>query len=171
MRRRKSIKILSWVIPIGSISLALNTGCKSSKEKSEFAESKLFNSGEWILLNTIVDIIIPKTDTPSATEVGVPARIEMILLNNHPSKIRQKFLNGLQFIENQCFQNFLKASKECSENEISQILNLVIQHNEKGSDFDIHPFYPLLKGLTVSSFFSSKEMVIFFQNKKHDYLF
>ena len=170
MKRRQSIRILGWSIPLTGISLVSGIGCNTS-ENPLAANSQLFSSEQWSLLHRIVDIIIPKTDTPSATEVGVPKRIEELLINNHLAKTRQQFINGLQFIENQCLTRYQKNSEQCKINEIAEILNLIIQNNQTGTSLDIHPFYPLLKGLTVSAFFTSKEMNNYFNIKKQEYKF
>ena len=167
MRRRKYIKLFGIGLPILGLTLPTLTmsGCGQST-KAFYEGSKLFSYSEWQLLSRLVDIIIPTTDSPSATQVGVPERIEKLLTNNYSADMRSVLLKGLEFFINQCVSQFGKPFDECDDAQLSDILNLIIANTSTGTVLDSHPFYPLLKGLTVSAFFTSKTMVLYFREKE-----
>jgi hypothetical protein len=51
------------------------------------------------LVGAIADTILPRTDTPSATDVGVPAFIDVIVGENFGDAQRASFLSGLDALE------------------------------------------------------------------------
>src|SRR5258708_2584180 len=50
------------------------------------------------LVASLADAIIPRTDTPSATDVGVPAFIDVIVAEYYGDEERAVFLSGLDLI-------------------------------------------------------------------------
>jgi len=51
------------------------------------------------LIGTIADTILPRTDTPSATDVGVPAFVNVIVSENYTDTDRTAFVTGLEAID------------------------------------------------------------------------
>src|SRR5690242_7173287 len=47
------------------------------------------------LVGVIADTILPRTDSPSATDVGVPAFIDVVVSENYSHAERTAFLSGL----------------------------------------------------------------------------
>ena len=50
------------------------------------------------LVAALADAIIPRTDTPGATDVGVPAFIDVIVAEFYDDDVRATFLSGLDLI-------------------------------------------------------------------------
>jgi hypothetical protein len=50
------------------------------------------------LIGLIADTILPRTDSPSATDVGVPAFVDVIVTENYTDSDRASFLAGLDAI-------------------------------------------------------------------------
>src|SRR5512140_418491 len=53
------------------------------------------------LVGAIADTIIPRTDTPGATDVAVPAFVNVIVSENYTDAERAAFVAGLDAIETQ----------------------------------------------------------------------
>src|SRR5438105_5008409 len=53
------------------------------------------------LVGSIADTIIPRTDSPSASDVGVPAFVDVIVSENYSETNRMGFLAGLEVLETQ----------------------------------------------------------------------
>ncbi len=51
------------------------------------------------LVGAIADTILPRTDSPSATDVGVPAFVDVIVSENYTDDERAAFLAGLDAID------------------------------------------------------------------------
>jgi hypothetical protein len=57
------------------------------------------SSAQRSLVDAIADAIIPRTDTPGATDVGVPDWVELIVAEYYNDAERSEFLSGLEAIE------------------------------------------------------------------------
>ena len=53
------------------------------------------------VVGAIADTVIPRTDSPGATDVGVPAFVDVIISENYSDSNRTNFLAGLQSLEAQ----------------------------------------------------------------------
>lgn len=77
---------------------ALMSGCNLDGNSSKGASAYLTSDLE-SLLNELVDIILPKTATPSATEVGVPGFIHTIMTECTTQADRGAFVVGLKQLD------------------------------------------------------------------------
>ena len=62
------------------------------KLKSGYAP-QLFNTTQFEFLTALADTILPKTDSPSASEVGVPGTIDGVVFEVYPNK-GQNYMRG-----------------------------------------------------------------------------
>jgi hypothetical protein len=51
------------------------------------------------LVGAIADVVLPRTDSPSATDVGVPAFINVIVSENYSTDERTAFMSGLDALD------------------------------------------------------------------------
>ena len=96
MNRREVLERVAWLMG-GAIStpavLAVLNGC--SRKPGTSAPLAL-DEQQRALIAELAGIIIPRTDTPGAQDVGVPAFIEAMLQDAFEDEDRQFFLSGLQ---------------------------------------------------------------------------
>ncbi len=71
------------------------SGCKADPAAASAASNYLDPSAE-ALVAELCDIILPKTNTPSATEAGVPNFIHIIMVECTPEAEREAFARGLK---------------------------------------------------------------------------
>jgi hypothetical protein len=92
------------------------------------------------LIGAIADIIIPRTESPSATDVGVPAFIDVIVSEQYSDAEREAFVAGL-------------GGLSASEAAIDAI--------EKAADRRAEPqrTYWRLKGLILHGYFTSERVM------------
>ena len=57
------------------------------------------SSAQLSLVSVMADAIIPRTDTPGATDVGVPDWVDLIVAEYYNDAERSEFLSGLEAIE------------------------------------------------------------------------
>ncbi|WP_082859425.1 gluconate 2-dehydrogenase subunit 3 family protein [Microbulbifer sp. Q7] len=67
---------------------------------------------EWKLVGEVSDIIIPPTDTPSASQAGVPGYIDFYLSEFLEPKASKVFVEGLRSLWGQSIPDFLALSEE-----------------------------------------------------------
>lgn len=97
MHRRQALARLSLLVG-GAISAptlsAFLSGCKPPSATGSFQPSTLVED-EFTLIGTLVDIILPETDTPGALAAGVDRYIDEVLTDVVASGDRERFLAGL----------------------------------------------------------------------------
>lgn len=59
------------------------------------APGQLLAENQFALVSEITEIMIPRTDTPGARDVGVPAFVDDMLANVYSADAQQRFLGGL----------------------------------------------------------------------------
>lgn len=109
------------------------------------------------LVGAIADTIIPRTDTPSATDVGVPAFVDVIVTENYGDAERATFLAGLDAIEAQ-----LKSTGGAPFVDLAPSARAAaIETIETASDRRSEPnrTYWRLKGLIVHGYFTSEPVM------------
>ncbi len=98
---------------------------------------------EW--LKPLVDAIIPRTDTPGASDVGVPLYIDRRLSAN--PELAERFRSGMAALEADAQSQYGAAFPALTS---QQHIALLAQRTETA-------FFRLVKGLTVDGYYSSKE--------------
>jgi Gluconate 2-dehydrogenase subunit 3 len=99
---------------------------------------KVFDTEQMKTVAGLVDLIIPRTDTPGASDARVHEYIDRALSRSAPRKTR--FLAGLQELKDSNFDTLAADEKIARLNAISGT-----------------PFFKLLKDLTVDGYYTSKE--------------
>ncbi|SEB36358.1 Gluconate 2-dehydrogenase subunit 3 [Tenacibaculum sp. MAR_2009_124] len=134
MNRREVLKGLG--LSIGTLlvtptALSLLQSC--AKEEKISWVPKFFTVEEVPLLNTIVDVILPKTeDSPSATEVNVPQFIDRYVAEVYEEKDQKLYRKGFESIV-----NIFKGTKESinffnvKEAEVEDVLAKVLKKTEE----------------------------------------
>src|SRR5690349_12607687 len=97
------------------------------------------------LIGSIADTILPRTDTPSATDVGVPAFINVIVSENYTETDRLAFVTGLDAID-----AHMKAN---ADNGIATLETLTERRTEPART------YWRLKGLIIHGYFTSEPVM------------
>ncbi|WP_332732513.1 gluconate 2-dehydrogenase subunit 3 family protein [Flavihumibacter sp.] len=176
MDRRKSIK----AIALGSLSAGmLLDACKDTDKKDavktadasagpkidrmkeeeehykKITAEKFFTDHEMATITILADIIIPKDEVSgSASEAGVPDFIEFIVkdMPYHQTPMR----GGLRWLDMQCFRQFDKSFKDCSEEQRIAMVDQIAypQKAAPGMQQGV-AFFNLMRDLTASGFYTS----------------
>lgn len=100
MKRREILRYTAYFTgaaisaPVAS---ALLSGCKAdSAEVAEAYVPGFFNEQEYAYVSRLADTMLPKTDTPGALDVGVPATIDKMVGEVYSAENQQKFREGLK---------------------------------------------------------------------------
>ncbi len=150
MDRREVIKSVSLMLG-GVFSaptlLAMDNWEKEIKANKHSSVFNLSNTQQKIVAE-IAEMIIPKTDTVGAKEVGVPAFIEMMLRDCYKEAEHQSFLEGITSMERVKFL-------ELNSDEKRGVLKLLEQESKKMTG-KTTPFWRLMKELTLLGYFTSE---------------
>jgi gluconate 2-dehydrogenase gamma chain len=115
------------------------------------------NDAQMALVRAIADTIIPRTETPSATDVGVHQFVDVIVAEHASEADRTKFLTGLDAIDARAVRESNVVFAELSP----EARGTLIQSLEAGPrDAEPAQTYWRLKGLVVHGYFTSQPVMV-----------
>jgi gluconate 2-dehydrogenase gamma chain len=94
MNRRELLR--RAVVLVGGVGLGSATLELLARED---AAKQVFSASQYALLKEVVDIIIPRTDTPGAVDAGVPALFDSVMRNWASHERQEQFRALLQQID------------------------------------------------------------------------
>jgi hypothetical protein len=116
-----------------------------------------FSPGQLTLIGAIADTILPRTETPSATDVRVPAFVGVIVSENYTDSARAAFLAGLSALESELRGDggapFVQLDAEHRAVAIGAIERLRDRRAEPANT------YWRLKSLIVHGYFTSEPVM------------
>jgi gluconate 2-dehydrogenase gamma chain len=168
MNRRELLQRVAMLMG-GAISapavLAVLNGC--SPKPGASWQPLFLSKEEGAVVEAVADLIIPRTDTPGAREIGVPAFIDVILKDVYPTEDQARFVSSLKDFDAGAQRAHGKAFLELQPAE--QLSYLQQAHDaaaaaEKKQDAarDVpaaqrkRPFVLMMKELTLLGFFTSQ---------------
>ena len=120
------------------------------------------------LVGAIADTIIPRTDSPSATDVAVPAFVDVIVSENYSDAERTAFLSGLTTLNTWSptapaagdttvqAGHPSRAFVDLSSEERGAVVN-AIEHAPSRRDEPMRTYWRL-KGLVIHGYFTSERV-------------
>lgn len=169
MNRREAIQkatlALGYAISAPALSAVLN-GCKPTPELTY--EPVFFNVGQARLIGEVCEVLLPRTDTPGAKDVGVPAFIDKLLKEVYPQADQESFIAGVVAFDEDAKKTYGDRFNDCSPEQQKE---LVKKHHDaayatkvdgaSGSFWDAakkneRPFILKVKELTLLGFFTSE---------------
>lgn len=143
------------------------------------ARASVFDKTEREMIEILVELIIPTTDTPGAAKAGVGGFIDTMVTDWYTDQERQRFIKGLGLLDDHCLLSFNQNFLSCSENqriatleEAEQNLLGVISDRQTGNKARRIPatepgpwndlpkggaeFFEALKQLTILGYYTSE---------------
>lgn len=126
-----------------------------ANESSQLKAGKLFSQPQMMMLHDICDVVLPKTDTPSAAELDVHGFLDHQIFTCYGADIHQLGLSTVEKIEKQSLKHFDKPFVALSRAEQTQFL-VDLEAGKLGfNQQDIEQFKGL-KSLIVFGFFTTE---------------
>jgi len=161
MDRREALRRTALIMG-GAVSASTIMGVlKGCKAKPTIDWKPVFlTEDQGILVSQVAEIILPKTDTPGAKDVGVPGFIDLMVKDVYTKEEQDRFMSGLQAFDEAC-----KTAQGSSFNDLdeeAQTAFVIKVHGEavaeqKGENKPEHrPFILTMKELTMLGFFTSE---------------
>ena len=150
MKRREILKYTAWVTGAAvaaPFATVLLSGCQTDVANQADYKAAFFNNDEWTLIRELVDTIIPKTDSPSASEVGVHQMLDHMLANVYHADDVKAYRENINHVF-----NFLK-----DKDDVVEACNFLISKKEP---FDQKAFdaFMDLRQQTIGSYLSTEEI-------------
>ncbi len=152
MKRRDVIKYTALMTGAAvSLPLALSlSSCQPEIDVAQNYDPIFFSKGDFDLLKKIVDVILPETDSPSASSVGVHSMIDDMVANAYDKEAQDEYKLG---------STSLLGHLSSSDDLKSAVFAL-----EETSDENLSEAYRSLKQQTVAYYLSTKEIGTQFLN-------
>jgi hypothetical protein len=112
-----------------------------------------FSATDFGLLVCLTDLIIPRTDTPGASDAGVPLRIDRLTADN--PAYQTAFRQGFDYLNLQAKPNG-KTFVELTKVEQVSVLNGM----SLSSDSVQSQFFKLVKNLTIEGYYATLEGLV-----------
>jgi hypothetical protein len=121
-------------------------------EKSpETRTPQVFHGRDYETIAAVCELIIPRTDTPGAIDVGVPWRIDQAI--QRQPEWKPLYENGLRYLNSAAKEHgekdFLSAPKQ------TQVAILTVMSN--GGASEQHDFFQSIKGLTIEWYYNTEQ--------------
>ena len=166
MNRRELLQRVAWLMG-GTISapavLAVLNGC--SPKPSAGWHPLFLSQQEGAIVEEVAELIMPRTDTPGARDVGVPAFIDVILKDVYPAEDQARFVSGLKDFDSDAQRAHGKPFLELKPEQRLAFLQKthdVAAVAEQTQFQDVlpadreRPFVLMMKELTLLGFFTSQ---------------
>ncbi len=124
-----------------------------------------------MIVAEVAEMIIPKTTTPGAKDVGAPAFVVMMLQDCYKAPEQKSFVEGLENLERKQFLNQnaeqkMAVLKQVEMDSIEEMKAYQVQQTKMGDNEDREqmaaqakglPFWRLIKELTMLGYFTSEQ--------------
>lgn len=156
MQRREVLQLLGGtaLLPFlpRSPELALRLG-QAAHRAARSGVLECLTAGQAELVTTVADLILPRTDTPGASDVGVTAFIDHMLAAWYRAHEREPFLAGLAEIDRRADGRFVSLPAD------RQVALLTALDSGKGEPGSAEATFARLKSLTLYGYFTSEQVV------------
>lgn len=118
MKRREILKytaLMTGAAVSAPLLSSILSGCTISNESLSNFQAQFFSKEDFKLVTNMVDVILPKTDSPSASEVGVDQTIDTIINQVYKEEDQQTYANGfsslVEYLKNEDFEGSTEDEK------------------------------------------------------------
>ncbi|MGD1080966.1 MAG: gluconate 2-dehydrogenase subunit 3 family protein [Candidatus Sulfotelmatobacter sp.] len=134
------------------------------------AALRSLNAHQDVTVKAMAELILPRTETPGAIDVGVSEFIDLMLTEWYDESDRTRFLNGLAEVDLRTNALFGKNFVEASSDQQAEILTWLGEKMTADADAmaarrrqrrgssqgSSASFYPMLRRLTLTAYYTSE---------------
>ncbi len=160
MDRREALQraglVLGYAISAPVLAGIMN-GCKAAPELTY--KPVFFTEDQARIVGEVAEIIIPKTDTPGAKDVGVPPFMDKLIKECYKKEDQDRFIAGLTAFDEEAKKaygdSFIDLDHAKQEEHVKKTHDAALDATKKG-EMKERPFILMAKELTVVGFFTSE---------------
>lgn len=161
MDRREALKRTAFLMG-GVVSAPAIMGIlKGCSPKPSIEWKPVFLTGDQgVIVSEVAEIIIPKTNTPGAKDVGVPAFIDQVLKEVYAKEDQDRFTQGLQEFDEGAKKAygdaFLDLKADQQKEYVKKVHDEAVKAERSTQPAPKRPFILTMKELTMLGFFTSE---------------
>jgi hypothetical protein len=171
MNRREALRLLAAGAAIPFVNHPMRAAMREARALVDARPTAhTLNAHQQTTVRMMAELILPKTDTPGATDVGATQFIDLMLAEWYDDAERTVFLNGLADVDSRARSLFNKDFVDGSPLEQADILTALgermTEEIVKLSDqprrgrgaapSPTHNFYAMLRRLTLTAYYTSE---------------
>jgi len=163
MNRREALQQVAWLMG-GAISapalLGLLNGCTAKQAVGW--KPVLLTDEQGALVAEVAEIMIPRTDTPGAKDVGIPSFIDLMLKDAYPKEDQARFIAGLKQFDAQAHEQYGRGFMQLDPAQRSALVQtandsaVAAERSNPGTAALPRPFVLMTKELTLLGYFTSQ---------------
>lgn len=152
---RKTAMLMGAAVSATAFAGLMN-GCKATPDLNY--KPVFFNEDQARLVSELAGVIIPKTDTPGAKEVGVPNFIDKMVNECYKKEDQDRFLAGLATFDEEAKKAYGDSFIYCKpEDQLAFVKKINEQAiTESKQNPGPRPFFLMAKELTLLGYFTSE---------------
>lgn len=152
---RKTAMLMGAAVSATAFAGLMN-GCKATPDLNY--KPVFFNEDQARLVSELAGVIIPKTDTPGAKEVGVPNFIDRMLQECYKKEDQDRFLTGLAAFDEEAKKAYGDSFIYCKPEDQLAFVRKVNEQaiTESKQNPGSRPFFLMTKELTLLGYFTSE---------------
>ncbi|MCK5442977.1 MAG: gluconate 2-dehydrogenase subunit 3 family protein [Maribacter sp.] len=168
MNRRKALQKTGVLAGTAVLMPSLLSLLQSCKTESRLDWQPLFlTDDEAKTISTLIDMILPRTDTPGALDVKVDLFIDKVFAKTYDESGQQKIRTEIAAFNADCKNNFGEAFINLDEQDRMEVLKTAEASSGKFNDGvwgttigkqEPVGFYRSLKSMAIWAYFSSEEI-------------
>lgn len=145
-----------------SLAAGVLSGCTATPEQPDapVAPPKFFTAQEAASVATMAELIIPKTDTPGAADLGVPAFIDRMMADFYQDDARVVLRAGLARADQDAMAAHGKAFATLTGDQQTALMKVYDQEayeQSRKSPYSPQPhFFRMMKELTTVGYFTTE---------------
>jgi gluconate 2-dehydrogenase gamma chain len=167
VNRRDALRLLATGMALPIAPRGLLASMRQAREAvGTQAAPRTLNPHQYATVKAMAEMIIPRTDTPGATDVGAAHFIDLILTEWYEESAKAAFLDGLADVDQHTQALFGHDFTDCSAAQQAETLvglgqtlpaGSARQQYGRGSSPETHDsFYVLLRRLTLTAYYTSE---------------
>ena len=128
----------------------------SGLDPVDMSGASLFDDARRQDVAALAETIIPETDTPGAREAGVGEFIEFMLQEWYPGEDRQRFVDGIQRLDDHCQSEFAMRFAELESEQQIAVVTALMEGGADVYDDGGNDFFEHAKQLTMFGYYTSE---------------
>lgn len=147
MTRRRALErttVLIGGLLTTSIWTGVLQGCQAPTERNW--TPKYLTEEEALVTGQLIDVLLPRTDSPGASDAGVHRFIDEMLYGYFDPQEQQTIKAGLQVLQEDGFSDLSDAER------IAMVRDLSHQDNQQDAD----SFFQMMRSMTLLGYFTSE---------------
>ncbi|RMF04831.1 MAG: gluconate 2-dehydrogenase subunit 3 family protein [Bacteroidetes bacterium] len=173
MDRRSLLKYTAYIMGYAvaaPFTSAILSGCQAEAPATgESYTPQALTAAEFAALSAMADTMLPATSTPSASELGVPAFVDLQLARYAEPEDKQRIYGGFKDWLAQIQMSFGKAYAELPAEQQLRLLNTLDKESIAAAEeldyradipdadkSDFEPWWLSLKSMIIGSYFSTE---------------